>query len=592
MRISFWLWKAGGEEERWSASWSEALRERMPSWETSQRILLVDGVNQGWRSVLQRGVERVLGWLPGVWSFLQEQERWLGRKSPLDFLKAVYPLSRIESFLEEEKPDVLVAFHPLALAPLAYLKREGQISVPIIAAVPDFSLGEAWIQPSVSRYVLCHPSLEEQLAKAGFLREKARIMGLPLDVKAKQQTREEACRDLGFDPAEQWGLVDLSGGGDWTALCFQLSVATPSLQWLVYAGPDVAEQERLRQVARKTGLRARMLGEAAPWGTLFDALDLCVTSPKLPRLWQALRHEVPLFLLEGAGKEEAESAAFLWRHQLAAKVSVDQLAVQLDEALLQGQLRQMKEAMGSAFSKKTREDWVAFLVEVAMNREKVLERDRALSQGEDEALRGSLDASTEIIVDPRRLLGEGAESAPSWFEEIGGEEERPKTSGGSLQDELAEIILREKRMLKSFDQLQEQIDVWMERVELAEKRGDIALQHEAEQRLQKAERDIRPIERALQQIHRQKARLLEGGMVQDGPSSAADDEGRRGGAHDPWEKNALPKQHKGSSLSASAKEDELEGRFRDVALDQQLHSLKQRIKIQKRDMKDLKDEEF
>lgn len=328
MRIGFWLWRGGGEEERWAREWGEALGGRMGGWEVTWRVLLAEGVVGSWQQALQRGVERVLDWLPGWGSTLYEKSPLWNEKSPLSFLRTAYALPLLASALEADRSDVVVVFHPMALLPLLALKREEKWGGLIVGAIADLGLHRAWLQPGVSRYVVVHDVLEDALGEGGIAREKVRVMGLPWVSGARELGREEACVELGLEVSERWGFVDLAGASDWEVVCFQLSLV-PSCRWLVYAGEGEEARKRLREIAHRTGLRARMLRAQTPWEVLWSAVDLCLGDASLGRLYRALRAGVPMLLWEARSREERVNGGFVCERGMGEWASEAGLAAQI-----------------------------------------------------------------------------------------------------------------------------------------------------------------------------------------------------------------------------------------------------------------------
>jgi hypothetical protein len=397
--------------------------------------------------------------------------------------------------------------------------------------------------------------------------------------------REEACVELGLEVSQRWGFVDLTGASDWEVVCFQLSLVS-SFRWLVYAGEGDEAQKRLRDIAHRTGLRARMLRAQTPWDTLWSAVDLFLGDASLGRLYGALRAGVPMLLWEAGSRGERVNGGFVCERGMGEWANESGLAVQIADLSGREGWEAMKQAMRVGFPVRTHEDWVSLLVETAVNREKIAERDRVLLANEIASLRRALPVGGEVILDPRRLLTDGGaqESGQSgWYEEIGEQREDLGTEGvalgtegvalGALQEALAALILREKRWMERFDQLQEEEQRWAERIEMARAYGDGRLVEEATQQQERVSREKQPIEEVLRRLRREKMAILE--RVK------------------PAEKQ--PTSEKAPSLGAERRPpldmEALESKFREADVEGQLQALKRRMKIQRRDLTGLKDEE-
>lgn len=615
MRMGFWFWHGGGEEERWARALGEALVERMGGWEVTYRELegSVSGV---WGQAFQRGMGRVLDGLPGWGVALYEKGAlWVG-EGPWSFLRAAYGFPTLEAFLERDRSDVVVAFHPMVLLPLLALKREGRWRGLVVGALGDLVLHRSWLQPGVGRYVVVHGGVEDGLVGGGITREKVRVMGVPLGCGGRRIGREEACEALGLEASEAWGLVDFSGASDWEGVCFQMSLV-PSFRWLVYGGEGEEGQRRLREAAKRTGLRARMLGGNVPWEKLWSVVDLCATAASLGRLYGALGAGVPLLLWEARTREERNNGGYLCAGGMGLWAQEGALAAQIAEISAGNHLDEMRRTISGVFSTRANEDWVSLLVETAVNREKIEERDRALLSGELASLRRSLPVGAEAITDPRRLLTDGGlqeVGGEGWYEEIGGEEKVAEDSSGRamerLRDALAELILREKRLVERFDQLWEQVERWGDRAERAQGMGEQRLYDEANEQKERYLREREPIEEALRRLRREKMSMLERVKPADSRerSRTGMDEGATGagnapiqgsmdggqatrekvGAKNSSEAGAL---WQGGEKAQALDMEVMESKFREADIEGELKALKQRMKIQRRDIADLRDED-
>ncbi|MCK6511773.1 hypothetical protein L6R29_17595 [Myxococcota bacterium] len=624
MRVGFWFWRGGGEEERWARAWGEALGERMGGWEVAYRELegSVSGV---WGQAFQRGMGRVLDSLPGWGVALYEKGALWAGEGPWSLLRGAYGFSALEAFLEVDRSEVVVAFHPMVLLPLLALKREGRWGGLVVGALGDLVLHRSWLQPGVGRYVVVHGGVEDGLVEGGIAREKVRVMGVPLGCGGRKIGREEACEALGLEVCEAWGLVDLSGASDWEGVCFQMSLVR-SFRWLVYGGEGAEAQGRLREAAKRAGLRAKMLGGGVPWERLWSAVDLCVMGASLCRMYGALGAGVPTLFWEASNREERNNGGYLCEEGMGLWVREQALAAQIAEVSEGSRLEEMRRRISGAFSARTSEDWVSLLVETAVNREKIEERDRALLSGELVSLRRSLPAGVEAITDPRRLLTDGRSQGvgeESWYEDIGeerwyedivGEEKAAGDPSGRgmerLRDALAALILREKRLVERFDQLWEQVERWGDRVERAQGMGDQRLYDEANEQKERYLRERESIEEALRRLRREKISILERvkpadsrerswlgvrGEMTEGRNaprqgSIGGGQVQRGevGVKESSDERAL---WRGGEKAQALDMEAMESKFREADIEGELKALKQRMKIQRRDIADLRDED-
>ncbi|MCT4595660.1 MAG: hypothetical protein N4A57_15535 [Anaeromicrobium sp.] len=114
-----------------------------------------------------------------------------------DFLNTILLSRKLKKLLKDFNPDVIVCTHPFPSEALSALKKKGQISVPIVNVLTDYTIHPSWINSEVDYFVFPCDSFEYELDYWHIPRQKARFFGIPIDNKFHMnEDREKLCNKL------------------------------------------------------------------------------------------------------------------------------------------------------------------------------------------------------------------------------------------------------------------------------------------------------------------------------------------------------------------------------------------------------------
>jgi processive 1,2-diacylglycerol beta-glucosyltransferase len=118
----------------------------------------------------------------------------------------------VEQLVQRVQPDVIVSVYPLTTEVLGALRRNGELDVPVVAAITDLAAMHYWAAPGIDLHLITHPESEEEVrAVAGETSVQA-VHGLTRPEFAEPCEPPAARAALGL-PAE--GKVVLVSGGGW-----------------------------------------------------------------------------------------------------------------------------------------------------------------------------------------------------------------------------------------------------------------------------------------------------------------------------------------------------------------------------------------
>lgn len=114
--------------------------------------------------------------------------------------------------IRELKPDVIVSVYPNVTEVLGRLRRNGQVRVPVVAAITDLAAMDYWASRGIDVHLVTHPeSVEEVRSIVGQTAPVHCVRGFTSGEFLEPLPQAEARHALGL--SEEGKLVMVSGGG-------------------------------------------------------------------------------------------------------------------------------------------------------------------------------------------------------------------------------------------------------------------------------------------------------------------------------------------------------------------------------------------
>ena len=218
-------------------------------------------------------------------------------------------LDRLETLLEEERPDMVVATHPLCAQLVSRWKQETGVSLPLITCITDLSVHGEWINSNTDCYLVGTPELREQLARKGV--DPAIIVPTGIPVKAQFKTTPHQ-RDgqrrhllimgggLGLLPRKEQFYEELN--------------ALPGVETTIIAGRN----EKLRERLEGKYEHIHVVGYTDRVYDYMAQADLMLSKPGGITMFESIFSELPLLAWEPFLQQEINNARFLLRAGIGA----------------------------------------------------------------------------------------------------------------------------------------------------------------------------------------------------------------------------------------------------------------------------------
>ena len=197
---------------------AELLRDAiLATWEPGTVVMVADGIRNMGRFIhraLRTGAESVLERVP--WLF--DYQYWLVSRFPptIRLTRALgrgLGAPRLLRLVEATRADVVVSTYPATTELFGWLRENGRLAVPCVAAITDLAALRFWAHPGIDRHLIIHEeSRAEVQAIAGPDADIRHVQGLSRPEFTHPPARGDARAALGL-PAE--GPVVVVSGGGW-----------------------------------------------------------------------------------------------------------------------------------------------------------------------------------------------------------------------------------------------------------------------------------------------------------------------------------------------------------------------------------------
>lgn len=245
---------------------------------------------------------------------------------------------RLQGFVDEFGPRVVVATFPTPGRVAATLKLEGKSQVPVVMVITDHTVHSEWIHPGVDLYLVPDEGVREMLLKRGISSHIIRVSGIPIRPGFADNLNQTAARHhLGLD--EKVPVVLLVGGGNGRVtameeICAGLSRLRLGMQVLVITGEDVTYRERLCSKFEGDP-RFRFYGFVNNMAEFMTAADVLITKAGALTLAEAASAGLPVIIYRCLPAQEEANALYYAQHRAALRVrNQEELLLSVEKILL------------------------------------------------------------------------------------------------------------------------------------------------------------------------------------------------------------------------------------------------------------------
>ncbi len=443
--------------------------------------------------------------------------------------------------IRRRQPDVLVVTEARYARAIGVLENLTGVQSLQVGLVPDFYVGADWFNGQLHAFIVPDEKMRDEIADRGVSEERIRVAGPALRPGFGDDVdRSQARSELGLDEDQQVVLVRASGfdAASLEKLVFQSTLCDRNVRFIFHHDDDGATASTLRRAADEYGLPAAMFGRVSDLERYFAAADAILAADEEPYLAEVLESGTPALILSGERQQPLQNGAALAERGLVNHLDdLAQLGTRLDRFLEPENLEELRVTLREWNGVARHEKLVEVLEEVADQADEwriparpTKSDDDVDEEGQEEPEASGPFESIGSRGGGERASGEQDGETPARDASRRGPADFSSLSRAEAKEQLAELILKERKAERRCRELEKQQERWRGRLELARDWNETDLIDEAESILRGYIDEAKPLERELRDIRRQKEKLkaaARSGEDRSGPRDNAGDTGER-----------------------------------------------------------------
>lgn len=217
------------------------------------------------------------------------------------------------------KPKMIIAAFPLPAGVLSEMKESGELDVPVVTVITDYSVHNQWLHPHTDLYLVGSTEMREGLVARGITPDKVVVTGIPILPEFNEvYDPVEVKREYGLEPEDR--LLLFMGGSDGLFGGIRLSAILKELpsdaKILVICGTNRELYEKL-QVVNCKHANLLLVKEVNNMAALMEVAELLVTKAGGITISEAMAKWLPMVIYKPNPGQEEANANYLWRHRAA-----------------------------------------------------------------------------------------------------------------------------------------------------------------------------------------------------------------------------------------------------------------------------------
>jgi len=230
---------------------------------------------------------------------------------------------KLEAYLSETKPDVIISTHFFASEVISDLKKRGLCRSRLITVVTDYRLHSWWVADHTDMYVVGGEDAKEDLLKWRVPEEKIRVLGIPVEpVFSKRHDAMAILQKSGL--REDKFTILVVGGGFGVGPIEDIIKIAGSISDKVQIVAVCGHNENLvKQLgALKPTLKAdlKILGFVDNVYEYMEVAEVLISKSGGITTSESLAKELPLIVISPIIGQETRNCDFLINHKAAIKM--------------------------------------------------------------------------------------------------------------------------------------------------------------------------------------------------------------------------------------------------------------------------------
>lgn len=220
--------------------------------------------------------------------------------------------------IEAYEPDVIISCHSFVTTMLGNLKKNGDVTVPVIALITDFKAHFTYVAEGVDYYIVSSEEMVDDMAnRYGVKRERIFPFGIPVFGKFSAKADAEALRrEIGLSPDRPTILFMAGSFGVNEVLKVYRDIENKvqNCQFIVITGNN---QHLYRKFRAAVNERTKLLMFVNNVEDYMHCSDIIITKPGGLTVSESLQCGLPMAIYSAFPGQEADNAEYLVRNGVA-----------------------------------------------------------------------------------------------------------------------------------------------------------------------------------------------------------------------------------------------------------------------------------
>lgn len=274
----------------------------------------MDGDNLNLNVLIKETYLKMIDVFPDMYDFLYRSSQTLKQGSKVQNILARILKRSMLRLVKQYNPDMILFTHPFPCGAAAYLRRAGQLHIPLVGVITDFAVHRLWVYNEVDLYFVAENKLKDVLIQENIDEQRILISGIPVTRSFRQTiSHGHARRDLGI-VGEVPTILLMGGGLGLGALketVRSLERIPKPLEIIVTTGSNKVLYKYIKQLAENSKHKIHLFSFTDNIAVLMAAADFLITKSGALTCSEALTKELPMLFYRPLPGQEEANAAFL-----------------------------------------------------------------------------------------------------------------------------------------------------------------------------------------------------------------------------------------------------------------------------------------
>ena len=231
---------------------------------------------------------------------------------------------KLEKYIIETKPDVIISTHFFASEIISDMKETGKIDSRLVTVVTDYRLHSWWVADRTDMYVVAGQDAYDDLVKKWKVEpSRIKILGIPIEpVFSKKPDRAKIFRDAGLKEGLFTVLV-VGGGfgvGPIEDIIKTVGNISGPLQIITICGHNEELAKKLEALSLSMKAHIKVFGYVNNVYEYMDIADVLISKSGGITVSESLAKELPMIIIAPIMGQETRNSDYLIKNGAAVKI--------------------------------------------------------------------------------------------------------------------------------------------------------------------------------------------------------------------------------------------------------------------------------